>query len=64
MPKASQTPWRANVARAMLEEHGYTAGCSKRSRVREQRPAAGARRSEERRARFDAFLRASGGRRR
>eukprot|EP00969_Alexandrium_andersonii_P300744 13295370-Alexandrium_andersonii.AAC.1 len=44
----------------MLEERGYAAGCSKRSRVRERRPVAGARHSEERRARFEALLRASG----
>eukprot|EP00969_Alexandrium_andersonii_P151043 6678370-Alexandrium_andersonii.AAC.1 len=31
----------------MLEEHGYTAGCLKRSRVRERRPAAGAGHSED-----------------
>eukprot|EP00969_Alexandrium_andersonii_P040735 1785636-Alexandrium_andersonii.AAC.1 len=42
----------------MLEEHGYTAGCLKRSRVRERRPAAGARHSEERRARSEGLLRA------
>eukprot|EP00969_Alexandrium_andersonii_P210890 9313923-Alexandrium_andersonii.AAC.1 len=44
----------------MLEEHGYTAGCLKRSREREHRPVAGTRRSEECRARFGALLRASG----
>eukprot|EP00969_Alexandrium_andersonii_P009240 404673-Alexandrium_andersonii.AAC.1 len=44
----------------MLEEHGYAAGCLKCSRVREQRPAAGTRHWEERRARFEALLRASG----
>eukprot|EP00969_Alexandrium_andersonii_P303305 13408212-Alexandrium_andersonii.AAC.1 len=44
----------------MLEEHGYAAGCLKRSRVRERRPAAGARHSEERRARFEGLLRALG----
>eukprot|EP00969_Alexandrium_andersonii_P246233 10881143-Alexandrium_andersonii.AAC.1 len=44
----------------MLEEHGYTAGCLKRSRARERRPAAGTRCSEECRARFEALLRASG----
>eukprot|EP00969_Alexandrium_andersonii_P216595 9566788-Alexandrium_andersonii.AAC.1 len=43
----------------MLEEHGYTANCLKCSRVRTQRPAAGTRHSEERRARFEAILRAS-----
>eukprot|EP00969_Alexandrium_andersonii_P106670 4705836-Alexandrium_andersonii.AAC.1 len=43
----------------MLEEHGYAAGCLKRSRVRERRPIAGARRSEERRARFENLLRAT-----
>eukprot|EP00969_Alexandrium_andersonii_P353788 15440697-Alexandrium_andersonii.AAC.1 len=43
----------------MLEERGYMANCLKCSRVRAQRPAAGARRSEERRARFEAILRAS-----
>eukprot|EP00969_Alexandrium_andersonii_P025403 1109825-Alexandrium_andersonii.AAC.1 len=44
----------------MLEEHGYTAGCLKCSRARERRPAAGTRRSEERRARFESLLRAAG----
>eukprot|EP00969_Alexandrium_andersonii_P148541 6565833-Alexandrium_andersonii.AAC.1 len=44
----------------MLEEHGCTAGCLKRTRAREHRPAAGARHSEECRARFEALLRASG----
>eukprot|EP00969_Alexandrium_andersonii_P323341 14286050-Alexandrium_andersonii.AAC.1 len=44
----------------MLEEHGYTAGCLKCSRVRERRPAAGIRHSEERRARFEGLLRAAG----
>eukprot|EP00969_Alexandrium_andersonii_P338687 14969363-Alexandrium_andersonii.AAC.1 len=44
----------------MLEEHGYTAGCLKCSRVRERRPAAGARHSEECRARFESRLRAVG----
>eukprot|EP00969_Alexandrium_andersonii_P121551 5373560-Alexandrium_andersonii.AAC.1 len=44
----------------MLEEHGYTAGCLKCNRVRERRPAAGTRRSEERRARFETLLRSIG----
>eukprot|EP00969_Alexandrium_andersonii_P098988 4367366-Alexandrium_andersonii.AAC.1 len=44
----------------MLEEHGYTAGCLKCTRVRERRPAAGARHSEECRARFEALLRSLG----
>eukprot|EP00969_Alexandrium_andersonii_P175506 7761067-Alexandrium_andersonii.AAC.1 len=44
----------------MLEEHGYAAGCLKCSRVRERRPAAGTRRSEECRARFEGILRAAG----
>eukprot|EP00969_Alexandrium_andersonii_P104766 4622469-Alexandrium_andersonii.AAC.1 len=44
----------------MLEEHGYTAGCLKCSRVREHRPAAGTRHSEERRARFENIFRAAG----
>eukprot|EP00969_Alexandrium_andersonii_P197789 8737526-Alexandrium_andersonii.AAC.1 len=44
----------------MLEGHGCTAGCSKRNRVRERRPAAGTRHSEERRARFEALLRSIG----
>eukprot|EP00969_Alexandrium_andersonii_P068102 3003663-Alexandrium_andersonii.AAC.1 len=44
----------------MLEEHGYAAGCSKRSRARERRLAAGARRLEERRARFQSLLSALG----
>eukprot|EP00969_Alexandrium_andersonii_P082237 3624634-Alexandrium_andersonii.AAC.1 len=44
----------------MLEEHGYTAGFLKRARARERRPAAGTRHSGERRARFEALLRASG----
>eukprot|EP00969_Alexandrium_andersonii_P101295 4468607-Alexandrium_andersonii.AAC.1 len=44
----------------MLEEHGYTAGCLKCTRVRERRPAAGTRRSEERRTRFEALLRSLG----
>eukprot|EP00969_Alexandrium_andersonii_P048385 2122462-Alexandrium_andersonii.AAC.1 len=44
----------------MLEEHGYTAGCLKCDRVRERRPAAGTRRTEECRARFEALLRSIG----
>eukprot|EP00969_Alexandrium_andersonii_P143616 6350191-Alexandrium_andersonii.AAC.1 len=44
----------------MLEEHGYAAGCLKCSRVHERRPAAGTRRSEECRARFESLLRAAG----
>eukprot|EP00969_Alexandrium_andersonii_P319145 14098084-Alexandrium_andersonii.AAC.1 len=44
----------------MLEEHGYAAGCLKCSRVRERRPAAGARRSEECRTRFESLLRVAG----
>eukprot|EP00969_Alexandrium_andersonii_P302874 13388495-Alexandrium_andersonii.AAC.1 len=44
----------------MLEGHGYAAGCLKCSRVRERRPTAGARRSEECRARFEGLLRALG----
>eukprot|EP00969_Alexandrium_andersonii_P215680 9526524-Alexandrium_andersonii.AAC.1 len=44
----------------MREEHGYTAGCLKRSRARERRPAVGARHSEERHARFESLLRAAG----
>eukprot|EP00969_Alexandrium_andersonii_P296047 13084287-Alexandrium_andersonii.AAC.1 len=44
----------------MLEEHGHAAGCLKCSLVREHRPAASARHSEERRTRFEAILRASG----
>eukprot|EP00969_Alexandrium_andersonii_P187212 8271793-Alexandrium_andersonii.AAC.1 len=43
----------------MLEEHGYTAGCLMRSRAQERCPAAGARRAQECRARFEALLRAS-----
>eukprot|EP00969_Alexandrium_andersonii_P273285 12078565-Alexandrium_andersonii.AAC.1 len=45
----------------MLEEHGYTAVRLKCSGVREHRPAAGTRHSEERRACFEALLMASGG---
>eukprot|EP00969_Alexandrium_andersonii_P012980 566043-Alexandrium_andersonii.AAC.1 len=44
----------------MLEEHGCTAECLKRSRVRGRRLAAGAHRSEERCARFEGLLRALG----
>eukprot|EP00969_Alexandrium_andersonii_P014737 644230-Alexandrium_andersonii.AAC.1 len=44
----------------MLEEHGYTAGCLKCSRVRERRPAAGTRHSEECRSQFKSVLRAAG----
>eukprot|EP00969_Alexandrium_andersonii_P076307 3364377-Alexandrium_andersonii.AAC.1 len=44
----------------MLEEHGYTAGCLKCTRVRERRPAAGTRHSEECRARFETLLRSIG----
>eukprot|EP00969_Alexandrium_andersonii_P029631 1293549-Alexandrium_andersonii.AAC.1 len=44
----------------MLEEHGRATGCLRCARAREHRPAAGARRSEERRARFETLLRASG----
>eukprot|EP00969_Alexandrium_andersonii_P282287 12480552-Alexandrium_andersonii.AAC.1 len=44
----------------MSGEHGYTAGCLKCTRVRERRPAAGARHSEECRTRFETLLRASG----
>eukprot|EP00969_Alexandrium_andersonii_P120958 5346897-Alexandrium_andersonii.AAC.1 len=44
----------------MLEEHGYTAGSLKCTRVRERRPAAGTRRSEECRMRFEALLRSLG----
>eukprot|EP00969_Alexandrium_andersonii_P135859 6010533-Alexandrium_andersonii.AAC.1 len=43
----------------MLEERGHAANCLKRPRVQTQRPAAGARHSEERRARFEAILRAN-----
>eukprot|EP00969_Alexandrium_andersonii_P289707 12804946-Alexandrium_andersonii.AAC.1 len=45
----------------MLREHGYTAGCLKCIHVRERRPAAGTRRSGERRARFETLLRSIGG---
>eukprot|EP00969_Alexandrium_andersonii_P098128 4332148-Alexandrium_andersonii.AAC.1 len=45
----------------MLEEHGYAAGRLERNRVREWRPAAGTRRSEERRVRFETVLRSIGG---
>eukprot|EP00969_Alexandrium_andersonii_P142347 6293821-Alexandrium_andersonii.AAC.1 len=44
----------------MMEEHGYTAGCLKCNRVRERRLAAGTRRSEECRARFETLLRSTG----
>eukprot|EP00969_Alexandrium_andersonii_P202014 8926528-Alexandrium_andersonii.AAC.1 len=44
----------------MLEEHGHTAVCLKRDRVRERRPAAGTRHSEECRARFETLLRSIG----
>eukprot|EP00969_Alexandrium_andersonii_P234051 10334054-Alexandrium_andersonii.AAC.1 len=44
----------------MLEKHGHTADCLKRNRVRERRPAAGTRHSEERRARFETLLRSIG----
>eukprot|EP00969_Alexandrium_andersonii_P170373 7533006-Alexandrium_andersonii.AAC.1 len=40
-PRATQSPRRVNITQAMLEEHGYTSGCLKCTRVRERRPAAG-----------------------
>eukprot|EP00969_Alexandrium_andersonii_P162034 7161764-Alexandrium_andersonii.AAC.1 len=46
-PRAEDAPRRANITQAMLGERGYTAGCLKRDRVRERRPAAGTRHSEE-----------------
>eukprot|EP00969_Alexandrium_andersonii_P328883 14532423-Alexandrium_andersonii.AAC.1 len=49
-PRAARAPRRVNSTQSMLEEHGYTAGCLKCARVRERRPAAGTRHSEERRA--------------
>eukprot|EP00969_Alexandrium_andersonii_P041785 1832248-Alexandrium_andersonii.AAC.1 len=51
---------RVNIAQGMLEEYGDAAGCSKCSRARERRPAAGAQRSEECRSRFKSILRATG----
>eukprot|EP00969_Alexandrium_andersonii_P251729 11125232-Alexandrium_andersonii.AAC.1 len=59
-PPVERAPRRVNVAKSMLEEHGYAAGCLKCSRVREQRFAAGTRRSEERCSRFEGLLRAAG----
>eukprot|EP00969_Alexandrium_andersonii_P304454 13458024-Alexandrium_andersonii.AAC.1 len=44
----------------MLGERGLAAGCWGRNRVRERRPATGTRRSEERRARFEALLQSIG----
>eukprot|EP00969_Alexandrium_andersonii_P239569 10575670-Alexandrium_andersonii.AAC.1 len=32
-PRAEHAPTRVDITQAMLEEHGYTAGCLKRSRV-------------------------------
>eukprot|EP00969_Alexandrium_andersonii_P126614 5596080-Alexandrium_andersonii.AAC.1 len=49
-----------NITQAMLEEHRYMAGCLKRNRVHERRPAAGTRRSEECRERFETLLRSIG----
>eukprot|EP00969_Alexandrium_andersonii_P264556 11692986-Alexandrium_andersonii.AAC.1 len=40
----------------MLDERGYAANCLKRPRVRNARPSAGARRSEERRSMLEARL--------
>eukprot|EP00969_Alexandrium_andersonii_P345942 15292287-Alexandrium_andersonii.AAC.1 len=48
--RAVQAPRRVNSTQSLLEEHGYMAGCLKCTRVRERRPAAGTRHSEERRA--------------
>eukprot|EP00969_Alexandrium_andersonii_P276122 12205129-Alexandrium_andersonii.AAC.1 len=58
--RAQAAPRRVNLAKELLEEHGYTAGCLKCTRVRTQRPSAGTRHSEECRARFEAILRAAG----
>eukprot|EP00969_Alexandrium_andersonii_P315577 13943095-Alexandrium_andersonii.AAC.1 len=49
-PRAEHAPRRANATQSMLEEHGCAAGCLERSRIRERRPAAGTRHSEQRRA--------------
>eukprot|EP00969_Alexandrium_andersonii_P287056 12689619-Alexandrium_andersonii.AAC.1 len=49
-PRAEHALRRVNITQAMLEEHGYTAGCLKCNCVHERRPAAGTRHSEERRA--------------
>eukprot|EP00969_Alexandrium_andersonii_P134831 5964954-Alexandrium_andersonii.AAC.1 len=49
-PRAEHAPRRVDIRQAMLGEHGYTAGCLKCNRVRERRPTAGTRHSEERRA--------------
>eukprot|EP00969_Alexandrium_andersonii_P239869 10589814-Alexandrium_andersonii.AAC.1 len=46
-PRGEHAPRRLNFTQAVLEEHGHTAGCLKRNRVRERWPAAGTRRSEE-----------------
>eukprot|EP00969_Alexandrium_andersonii_P133219 5891617-Alexandrium_andersonii.AAC.1 len=43
----------------MLAERGFAANCLKRPRDRAGRPAAGTRRSEARRTRFEAILRVS-----
>eukprot|EP00969_Alexandrium_andersonii_P187391 8279897-Alexandrium_andersonii.AAC.1 len=32
-PRAEHAPRRANITQSMLEEHGYTTGCSTRNRV-------------------------------
>eukprot|EP00969_Alexandrium_andersonii_P309533 13679135-Alexandrium_andersonii.AAC.1 len=52
-------PRRVHIAQATLGEHSYAANCLKFSRVSAQRPVAGSRRSEERRARLEAILRAN-----
>eukprot|EP00969_Alexandrium_andersonii_P009959 434909-Alexandrium_andersonii.AAC.1 len=33
MPRAAQAPRRVNITQSVLEEHGYTAGCLKCTRV-------------------------------
>eukprot|EP00969_Alexandrium_andersonii_P142695 6308606-Alexandrium_andersonii.AAC.1 len=53
-------PRRVNLTRELLEEHGYSAGCLKCTRIRTQRPAAGTRHSEACRMRFESILRAAG----
>ena len=62
LPRGSAVlaPRRVQITQRLMEEHGYTAGCPRCSRVRANRTTAGSRHSEECRARFEAVLRAAG----
>ena len=59
-PRPAAAPMRVQITSAMMQEHGYTAGCRRCTLVRTGRSAAGVKHTEVCRARFEGILRGAG----